>query len=122
MLSKNADRQQPEIAPRDGRERDDIVEAHRGVGEHDDGRGGQKIARAERRFGDDDGVLGLFRALTLSAMTTSVQAPMSLTSGTPRRALANRTMTSRSAIAPIAPSSDRAARVHERAAGGRRAR
>src|SRR5271165_3109337 len=45
-----------------------------------------------------------FRALTLSAMTTSVQAPTSLTSGTPRSALAKSTMESLRTIAPAAPS------------------
>ena len=42
-------------------------------------------------------------ALTLSAMTTSIHAPTSLTNGTPSRALAKRSMRSLSAIAPIAP-------------------
>ena len=38
-------RQEPETSPGDRRERHDIVEAHRRVGEHDDCRGGDEITR-----------------------------------------------------------------------------
>jgi hypothetical protein len=44
-----------------------------------------------------------FRALKLSAMTTNIQAAMTLTNGASKRALTNASMPTLSAIAPAAP-------------------
>ena len=51
---ENSDGQQPEVAAGDRGERNDVVETHRRVGEHDDGRGGDEVARGSGAPDDAD--------------------------------------------------------------------